>query len=454
LMQQTKSIRLLYAEDNAEAREETLEVLHMFFDDICVAHNGAIALEHYRDKRFDLIITDINMPVLNGLDLIARIRETDRTTPILIVSVHNEREYLKRGIGLGISGYILKPMELVTFLETIESSVEKITSMKKHELEREDLEEKVSLQEQQLKMEAEAREVERQQLTLLQNMMDQQQNLIIVTDGRQIIQANQAFLDFFDVDILKEFLQKHSCICYYFLEKNGYFYVDNMQNKEEIWIDSFMQENEESRLVCMHEQKSCKERVFTVQVNHLESMSDFFIATFTDITNIHKKSQENYFNATHDILTGIYNRAYFNDELPKMISLAKRYTAPLSLILFDIDHFKQINDMYGHLTGDEVLIHLVSIIRHTQRESDLFVRWGGEEFVIALPNTDQEQACSMAESIRKRVISNVPKPLDALTVSFGVTSFRSDDDERELFRRADEALYRAKSEGRDRVVCQ
>lgn len=153
-----------------------------------------------------------------------------------------------------------------------------------------------------------------------------------------------------------------------------------------------------------------------------------------------------------DSLTKIYNRAKFNESLESEIYRAQRYGSKLSLIIVDADHFKSINDTFGHLAGDEVLKGIARILKENLRISDILARYGGEEFVILLPFTDTHTAQMIAQKLREKVrIENFPHG-KTVTCSFGVAELLSEDTEKTLFKRADQALYEAKNGGRDRVV--
>jgi diguanylate cyclase (GGDEF)-like protein len=130
---------------------------------------------------------------------------------------------------------------------------------------------------------------------------------------------------------------------------------------------------------------------------------------------------------------------------------AKRYNHPLSLIMFDLDHFKQVNDTYGHAIGDYVLQTLTKIARVNLREIDILIRWGGEEFIIIAPDTDLKSATVLAERIRKAVEEFTFDQVGKITVSFGVTQFKKDDTEDTIIKKADDAMYEAKRNGRNRV---
>jgi diguanylate cyclase (GGDEF)-like protein len=160
-----------------------------------------------------------------------------------------------------------------------------------------------------------------------------------------------------------------------------------------------------------------------------------------------------------DPLLSIFNRRYLDQRLNEEIARAQRYKLPLSLLLMDIDHFKQVNDRYGHLIGDKVLIHIGKTLKDNARKSDIVARYGGEEIVIVLPNTAEEDALVLAERTRK-TLEQTPYIFDdteiegfRCTVSIGVASLTSDSTTlSDLLHKADAAMYQAKRTGRNRVV--
>ena len=129
-----------------------------------------------------------------------------------------------------------------------------------------------------------------------------------------------------------------------------------------------------------------------------------------------------------------------------------RYQEPLSIIIFDLDHFKKVNDTWGHPIGDEMLKHVAEITNNTIRESDIFIRLGGEEFMIILPNTNITGAVEIAERVRKALEENEHPVAGKQTASFGVAEKIKDDIFNDLYKRADKAVYLAKESGRNRVV--
>ncbi len=153
-----------------------------------------------------------------------------------------------------------------------------------------------------------------------------------------------------------------------------------------------------------------------------------------------------------DELTGAYNRRYFAEAMNKEIARAGRYGQPLSLLMFDIDHFKIVNDTHGHDAGDRVLIQLAELGMNIVREQDFFARWGGEEFVVILPQTDLAASTLFAERLRLMVEQADFKKPARLTISIGLAQLDSLEQEDDLLKRVDNALYKAKQSGRNCVV--
>lgn len=155
--------------------------------------------------------------------------------------------------------------------------------------------------------------------------------------------------------------------------------------------------------------------------------------------------------ATTDTLTGIANRRRFNLALDAELLRSDRHAIPLALILMDIDHFKRINDTFGHPTGDSVLVEFARAVEINIRASDLFARWGGEEFIIMAPHVDGENVLAMAEKLRQSVEATTFTAAGQVTCSIGASLYLPGESEQELLARVDAALYQAKQNGRNRV---
>lgn len=146
-----------------------------------------------------------------------------------------------------------------------------------------------------------------------------------------------------------------------------------------------------------------------------------------------------------DDLTGIYNRKRFNQELDQWVQRAREYGFPLSLIFFDIDNLKTINDVHGHLGGDEVLKEVARVARQAVRKDDILARWGGDEFAILLPYTTEEEGKQMAKRLKRAIADHSTGPMNRATCSSGVASLGKMDDVNTFLHRADAAMYRDKT---------
>ncbi len=156
--------------------------------------------------------------------------------------------------------------------------------------------------------------------------------------------------------------------------------------------------------------------------------------------------------ATHDEKTRLYNNKFFENILDMEIEKAQRGNQKLSLFIIDIDFFKKVNDTYGHLKGDEVLVRLANVLKKQLRKSDIAARFGGEEFFVLLPETSLEKAKKITSRLRGAIKSDKVLKKYKITVSGGLTQFRKRDSKKRFKERADKALYKAKHVGRDRFV--
>lgn len=177
----------------------------------------------------------------------------------------------------------------------------------------------------------------------------------------------------------------------------------------------------------------------------------------TDVTELYQLKEQFKQQARTDALTGLYNRRYFIEQAEKEFNRATRHNETISLIIIDVDHFKHINDEFGHLTGDEVLKSLANNLKSMVRVEDTPARIGGEEFAILLPQTSSEHALNMAERIRQYHSDfpciGIDSATHSITLSIGVSTLLAHDINFDsLFSRADKALYQAKESGRDKVL--
>ncbi len=191
-------------------------------------------------------------------------------------------------------------------------------------------------------------------------------------------------------------------------------------------------------------------RAKVIELNENKEVSILF-GIIVDITKHQEQKKEFERLSQTDALTGLYNRFKLDESLNIEIDRYKRENRPLSLIMMDIDQFKNINDQFGHLIGDEVLKQIAGILKENTRKIDVIGRWGGEEFMIICPNTPIRNAKELAEKLRIRMQTIAFKTKKEQTASFGISEFKNDDSVDSFINRADNALYQAKAKGRNRV---
>jgi diguanylate cyclase (GGDEF)-like protein len=296
----SKNVTILYIEDEDDLREGYSRALERISKKLYTAKNGEIGLDKYEEFRPDIIISDIKMPVMDGIDMAKEIDKINPDANIIFTTAHSESAYLLEAVKLRVEGYLLKPVSKTTLMYLIEKIAKKI------------------------KLESENTEL-RAELTYM---------------------------------------------------------------------------------------------------------------------------------AYQDSLTSLYNRNKFEELFRYEQERFKRHHNPVSLAILDIDHFKQFNDRYGHIVGDEVLILLAKLLTSKTRKIDTVARWGGEEFVLLFNNTDLSTALEKSEKIREAIRALQHPIAGNISASFGVSTLKENDTLQTLFNRADIALYKAKDNGRNLVISQ
>lgn len=284
----------------------------------------------------------------------------------------------------------------------------------------------------------------------LQDLLDAQDNIVILTDGQEITMYNKAFTRFFSNEVVEDFEESRSCICKYFLDHEDYFSLAKIKDGE-CWIKYLQKQDKKDRVVKLMD-GNFREKLFSVSIEEFKEKDYRYVISFSDITLIKNEAKRYEVLAIYDNLTNIYNRQKFNEVFSYELNKQKRYDEKLSLIMFDIDHFKSVNDNYGHNIGDQVLVNISNAISDIIRVQDTFARWGGEEFMVLLPHTDLEGAYRVAQKMRVAIESLSFTHIPHVTSSFGVIECSKSMSSIDIINSVDESLYRAKESGRNRVV--
>jgi len=415
-------VKTILCVDDIEANLFTLQAIIKQKSDlykVVVAKSGQEALNILLYEHIDMILLDVMMPEMDGFEtakLILRNKKT-KDIPIIFVTAKKDDDTIAECYNIGGVDYLNKPYSAVELFARVSFHLELIEQHKRLEDER----------------------------NFAQNILDTQENILLVTEGVGVEKVNKSLLNYFKVSSKEEFIKKYKCICSNFLKEEGCFSLD-LVPKGMFWIDFLLQELKESQqIVAIREAESEEISFFAIDVN---IFSSYYLISLTNITQLNEASKAFKYSAFHDNLTGIYNRQRLNMILSNKLA----HHLPFAFIMFDIDHFKKINDKYGHLVGDNILKELTAEVQKRVRKNDIFARWGGEEFVIMLDCvTEIELAYSIAESIRSHIDKHTFADVEELTCSFGVTVYQEDDSIEDITSRADKALYEAKEKGRNRV---
>jgi diguanylate cyclase (GGDEF)-like protein len=296
-------------------------------------------------------------------------------------------------------------------------------------------------------------------------ILNAQASIVLLTNGEKVVKANRTFLNFFNVENIEKFTQEHECICDFFEYEEGKGYIQRDMDGVN-WADYIAENTHEYHKVKM------KNKVFHVNVTKFKLLDiEKYVVVFDDMTKeieSQKKLKENLKQieilnkklkeqAILDPLTKILNRRGIQEHFGDLFESSKRDALPISLIMFDIDFFKKVNDTYGHEKGDDVLVDISSALKKVSRQSDLYGRFGGEEFIVIMPQSDSDEALCGAERLREYIEKNKLGGIN-ITISCGVYTEvpTNKDSSKELLEKmlikADTALYKAKQTGRNKVV--
>jgi diguanylate cyclase (GGDEF)-like protein len=410
-------LSVLYVEDDASIRDIMTRFINRRVKELNVAENGEQALEIFARKHSDLIITDVKMPKIDGLEMIEKIRQECDRTQVILTTAFCDDKYYERAIKLGISRFLRKPI-VTEELELAISSAAK-ASLKRKKME------------------------ERERFSDL--VLEQTTSLVLIMRKGQVVFANGNFLRFAAIsDIVA--LNAERVIDRLIVAKEGGLHK-NLAFAE--WIAAVLSNPDNEFVVHLRppDGASGKEGSYVVRAR---KSAENTIVTFTDVTKIAKARETALKEALTDPLTKIGNRRMFDVELKREMSRFERYRRALAIIAFDIDLFKKINDELGHCAGDSVLQGIAELTRRFIRKSDIFTRNGGDEFALLLPETSLEGAVKIAKKLRETISAETFFGRK-ITCSFGVAGARHAEDAEGFVKRADTMLYKAKKSGRDSV---
>ncbi|MBC8492163.1 MAG: diguanylate cyclase [Chloroflexi bacterium] len=480
-MSESKPIRILYMEDDPGLARPFKKGLEQAGYVVDIARDGEEGLTMYVAGSYDVVAVDQNMPVYTGLEVINIMASQGSLPPMIMVTGTGSERIAVEAMKLGAGDYLVKDVDggyldlLPTVIEQVLQQWRLVEEKQQAEEERERL--LVAEREQRLLAETLAevtlaitsltsheavldeilRQVQRIVPYSAANIALWEGNALRVAHwrgyetfgGEELISSLVQTLDDITVDL--DVIQSRQPLVIPDTGQEPRWVVLD----ETAWIRSYLVVP-----ICLHDRVLGLLRLDSDTPGEFSAEDGERLRPLANAAAIAMENARLFGEvqrlATTDGLTGIYNRRHFFELAEHELSRARRYGHPVSAIMLDVDHFKQVNDTYGHAAGDQVLRAVAERCGDNIRDIDILGRYGGEEFAIILPATDLTVAQIAAERLR-RCIADVPVPTDkgdlTVTISLGVASSAQDDEDvAALLNRADAAMYAAKQAGRNRVV--
>lgn len=438
--------------------------------EIIEGEDGEEAIYLAKALKPNLIIMDVEMPIKDGIDACRVLKESveTRKTPIILFTSLSKKEDIARGLKAGADDYIAKPMCLPEVLARVAAHLS--PKDRYYDLEQKDLILLLEL--------AENISAIRNPMTILHLIVDRMSELIddarcsIVSINDQGVPYVKASSDLDTHEEIKLELSKYPEISKVLDSKQPVIINDIKNDPLMASVKAQIEDLNFNSIVVIPVVK--KESIIgtfllrmasplpdgvTKRIHNLCQLVANLSANALETAILFEKTQsaQEYFEemAIRDGLTKLYNHQHFYTCLEKEFSSASRYQTPLSLVFFDIDNFKRINDIYGHTQGDSVLREIGEITKNIARLSDVPARYGGEEFAIVLPNTTSEGALKMATRLGEIIRTHTFASIDGhqVTISTGTSTFKDNNVQScgQLLKLADKAMYKAKSSGKDRI---
>ncbi len=440
--------------DDVEQNVKLLEAkLLSEYYTVLTARNGIEALEVLENNKIDIVLLDVMMPEMDGFETCERIKANDATThiPVVMVTALSEIEDRVKGLEAGADEFLTKPINDAALFVRVRS----LTRMK------------AIIDELKLRNKTNE-ELGKEVIKLQDNFSDN--NILLVDDD--VIQAKNIKSYLSDLtnniklissieqlDDLNEFIPDVIIIsCQLETDdplRMAVILRSKPAYKKSIYI--LLAEEENSPIVSKGMEIGINDYfLYPVDKSELLARVKTQLRKQKYQRNLRTELEESVDLSTKDGLTGVFNRRYFDIHLQQMVEKGNLGKQQFCLLMTDMDHFKKINDTYGHQAGDAVIRTLSATLQSIVRMTDLIARYGGEEFAIILGNIELDMAQKVAEKIRKKIANlNFVLPGQKIaiknTISIGVSEFKENDNAESIIERADKALYKAKENGRNKV---
>ena len=444
------SARILVVDDLAPNVNLLQVKLQAEYYDVLTARSGYEALEVAEKERLDLILMDAMMPGMDGFEACKRIKNNPATwhVPVIMVTALEETKDRIRGLEAGADDFVTKPIDdfnimarvrsllrlkMVTdqllshtghglsnsreLLETIEQQTGRILLLEDHDLHAEKI----------------------------AKPLRERHQVIIEKDPAQAIRLAKSGIDTVIVSLVGEtFDGLRVCASLKFNEES-----------RDIPILVIGDPEDETRFIRAYDIGINDTIMRPVEIQELKARVQTLLRRKFYADSLRENFNENLEMVVADPLTGLGNRRYFDRTVDPLFDELETKSTPFSIMVFDIDHFKRVNDILGHDMGDQILKEVAARLVTNMRAIDVVSRYGGEEFMIAMPNTNADKALIAADRVRS-LIAGTPIFVDGealqITTSVGVAEVEQGESLRDVFKRADDALYKAKESGRNKAL--
>jgi two-component system cell cycle response regulator len=446
------SARVLVVDDIEQNRKLLTDKLKNEYFHVITAVDGEDAIEKAMAEEPDVILMDIMMPKLNGIEACRRLKTDPRTEhiPIVLVTALNEREDRLRGLGAGADDFLTKPVSDLHLLS-------RVRALTKYKMVADELRKREASGKRMgaVDIASQSRASEPARILVVDENERQARRICRYLEGlhRPIShsEATQLGISGSMVDLMIVSLSNEKLdglrLCAYFR---------SLESTRDLPILVVAEPDDEKRAVRALDLGASDIVIKPIDSEELSARVKTQVRKKRYLDALRARLDQSMELAVTDQLTGLHNRRYMRVQLEQFIKRANMGGMPVSVLLCDIDHFKRVNDIHGHSAGDDVLREFGRRLRENIRPMDLACRYGGEEFVVIMPETPQGLAQAAAERLRQ-IIADTPFPIGRgdelkVTMSGGVSTIVAPEDTIDgLLKRADDALYRAKSAGRNAI---
>lgn len=403
-------ISLLYVEDEQVTREQISRILQRIVTELYVAENGQEGLALYREKRPDIVMSDIMMPVMNGLEMSKEIRKLSRDSQIIMLTAYSDTEYLLECISLGINQYVQKPVDFSQLSTAIETCSNYVL-----------LKRKLQQQENRIQM--------------LSQAVEQAPAPVMITSLNGSIEYVNAMFSRLTGYQASEVLGRNPRLLKSSLNPPEIY--------NDLWSTILSGKEWKGELANRHKNGSIYwEMVKICPLRDADNSVTGFLKVSQDISERKQYEENLQYMGTHDPLTGLFNRAYFDAELQRIES-GRDY--PVSIVMADIDGLKAVNDTRGHDEGDRLIKGAAEVLLSAFRSGDIVARIGGDEFAVLLSRTDNDTVLTTMQRI-KALEADPRLAAYARSLSLGSATASRSDELLNAMKDADRRMYLDKAE--------